>query len=521
MRHFQTWSDEANRPEVCTRCLAAVLEGRAAYLNQKDPTWWRRGDIRALLLDLIVPRLSEYCDLATHTVPAIDAYLRFLDETDRLHPGSTAVRYLHHELTQHASGFPAAMADRSRFRMAKTFYQAMLADGVSVDDDEAVDAWMARFNQAPRSDRAAMLEYLLADQPELLTADFAARAGKVIALAPGRAPFDSRDLLPVQDREPEATLVFAPVDVPSRTVAAAAARESGLINDLLTLARWIGNGRKATRDGNPTPPDVRSLAELLGLDLPGTQTSHLHQVPSLKELFWLARQLELIEVRRTGLVAGPHLASGRNGDTSALQDDEEVLSLWQQVLDLVETCREIPEEAPASARTTLSLLSTMTRYCVPEMMASLYRSASGDQDQQVDDLISPHVQEHLERLIPAPEDDDEDEEEEEEKEMAITALKLRMCLSLDRLIEHGVLELSGPGLAELDAVSQPETQGLPMRAILMGTSDQLRLRLTPLGRWGIRESLRADGAEAPASNPDVDSDRRVLDLNTSVTSPSS
>lgn len=46
------------------------------------------------------------------------------------------------------------MADRSRFRMAKTLYQAMLADGVALDDHEAVDGWTARFNQRPQAERA-------------------------------------------------------------------------------------------------------------------------------------------------------------------------------------------------------------------------------------------------------------------------------------------------------------------------------------------------------------------------------
>jgi hypothetical protein len=238
VRDFRLWSEQEGRPQACTDCLAALLQGRTDHLGRQDPTRWRRGDVRAVLYELAVPRLSELCDLTAHTVPAIAAYPSFLDDTDRLHPGSAAVRFLRQELAQHADGFPAAMADRSRFRsIAKTLYRAMLADGVDLDDDEGVDAWTARFNRAPEPERVAVLGYLLADQPQLLKADFAARAGKVAALAPGQTPFDSRKLLPADERVPEGMPGFAPVGVPSRTVAAGAARRSGVLGDLLTLAR--------------------------------------------------------------------------------------------------------------------------------------------------------------------------------------------------------------------------------------------------------------------------------------------
>lgn len=279
MRDFRIWSEREGRPgAVCTTCLAALLEGRSAHLGRMDPTRWRRGDLRALLYDLAVARLNEVCDLTAHTVPAIDAYLGFLEDTERLHPGSAAVRYLRQELVQHADGFPAAMADRSRFRMAKTLYRAMLADGVDPEDDEGVDAWTARFNRAPERERVAVLEPLLAQWPELLAAEFAARAGAVVALAPDQDPFDSRDLLPPAERAPDVMPVFAPVEVPSPAEAARAARHSELLKDLLTLARWFGQGRKATKDGDPIPADVRTLAELLGQGPRGARISHLHEV---------------------------------------------------------------------------------------------------------------------------------------------------------------------------------------------------------------------------------------------------
>ena len=149
MRRFRAWREQGDADlGVCGDCLSALLEGRAAYLDRPDPTRWRRGDVRALLYDLAVPRLSEQCDLVGHAVDAVDAFLLFLDQSGQLHPGSTAVRHLRQELARCAAGFPAAMADRSRFRMAKTLYQAMIVEGVRLHDYDTVDAWLDAFNRA-------------------------------------------------------------------------------------------------------------------------------------------------------------------------------------------------------------------------------------------------------------------------------------------------------------------------------------------------------------------------------------
>jgi hypothetical protein len=503
VRDFRAWSERESRRRACTDCLAALLQGRTDYLGRKDPTRWRRGDVRAVLYDLAVPRLSEICDLTAHAVPALAAYLSFLEETDRLHPGSAAVRFLHQELAQHASGFPAAMADRSRFRLAKTLYRAMLADGVDLDDDEAVNGWTAGFNRAPEHERVAVLEYLLPDQPELLRADFAARAGKVAALAPGQAPFDSRRLLPADERAPETLPVFAPVDVPSPAGAAEAARRSRVLGDLLALARWVGQGRKVTKDGHPVPADVRALTELLGLGLPGVKISHLYHARELHELFWLARQLELVDLRRSGLVAGPVLAAWQHDDALTVRSDSEVLDLWRQVFTLIETGQQVPPEA-ASTNAPLDGIHAVTQRCVPEMMVSLYHTAALVTDKPVAALIWPHVEELLGHRPTGLMDDGEEE-------MVDVAVRVALCLTLDRLIDHGTLEITGLRPTEQEAAAELTPSGLPMRAVLLAGSDQASIRLTALGRWAMREVLLAEGADAPATATN-DNAPAVLDL---------
>ena len=500
MRHFQAWREQNDQAaQGCADCLSALLEGRAAYLGRPDPSRWRRGDVRALLYDLAVPRLSEQCDLVAHTVVTVEAFLVFLDRTGRLHPGSTAVRHLRQELAQHAGGFPAAMADRSRFRMAKTLYQAMIADGVGLHDYTAVDAWVGRFNQAPAGERAAVLEHLLAGEPALLTAQFAARAGKVAALAPDQEPIDSRDLLPRTERVPDVMPVFVPVRVPSQTEAALAARQSRLLGRLLALALWFAPGRKVTKDGEPVPSDVRALAERLGLGLPGTKISHLHEAPSLRELFWLARQLELVDLRRDGLVPGPGLAPWRDGDGSNVSDGD-VLDLWRDVLAL-ETGHEIPDEAPRISEALMSQISERTRECIPAIVLALYQAAALDQDQELAPLLIDHVDELLGSSRPAHGDT---------AELAEAALRVALCTSLDRLVNHGALEAFGPAGADL-ASSGGKVEFLT-RVVLMASSTDVVVRLTPLGRWAVNQELRAEGAQAPSTQAEATHREHVLDL---------
>lgn len=145
VRDFKTWVGAGGEQEVCAVCLSQLLEGRVAYLGRPDPTWWKTGDVRAVLLDLAVTRLTDLCDLVEHGVPAIRAFVVFLGRSGRLHPGSVAIATLLREVDRCAQPYRPAMSDRSRFRMAKTFYTAMRSEGVDLEDDDVVDAWMEAF----------------------------------------------------------------------------------------------------------------------------------------------------------------------------------------------------------------------------------------------------------------------------------------------------------------------------------------------------------------------------------------
>jgi hypothetical protein len=295
--------------------------------------------------------------------------------------------------------------------------------------------------------------------------------------------------------------VFAPVTVPSQTEAALAARQSPLLGRLVALALWVAPGRKVTKDGEPVPSDARALAERLGLGLPGTKISHLHEAPTLRELFWLARQLELVDLRRDGLVPGPRLAPWRDGDGSNVSDGD-VLDLWRDVLALIETGQEIPDEAPRISGALMSQISEGTRVCIPAIVLALYRAAALDRDQELAPLLNGPVDEMLQRS-PGPLHGDTGE-------LVESALRVALCSSLDRLVNHGALEAFGPGGAAL-ASSGSKVEFLT-RVVLMASSTDVVVRLTPLGRWAVIQELRAEGAQALSTEAETTHREHVMDL---------
>ncbi len=109
--------------------IAILLQARADHLDRPDPTRWRSGDVHELLMTYVAPRQVDVWNLAEHGVQTIRDYLLFLDATDRLHPASTRVPTLLKEVDRLAPKYPAAMADTSRWRLAKRVFTAVLADG--------------------------------------------------------------------------------------------------------------------------------------------------------------------------------------------------------------------------------------------------------------------------------------------------------------------------------------------------------------------------------------------------------
>lgn len=82
-----------------------------------------------------------------------------------------------------------------------------------------------------------------------------------------------------------------------------------------------------------------------------------------------------------------------------------------------------------------------------------------------------------------------------------------VCLSADRPAGH--LKQAG---RELATAAKLTARGLPMRTVLLASSDQVSIRLTPLGRWAMREALLEEGAQAPAIAANEGDGPALLDL---------
>jgi hypothetical protein len=486
-RDFEAWQ-AAMADDACPDCLRLLLQGRIDYLAKPDPTHWKSGDVRELLLELAVTRMTDLCDLVGHGVDSLRSYLRFLDETGWLHPGSATMKVLRRELDRAASTYPKAMADTSRWRLAKRLYTAMRVAGVDLGDDDAIDTWVEAFNHRSPADRREVLGELLDGQPELGRARLVARDGLVAALAPG-APVPPR-LQPDQaDADDEPAGAYPPVVLADDHELAAAARASSLLRRVVTLARWVGAGRPVSRHGELIPPDARALADALGLseglaEAPGGwKVTSMRDVPPLTKAFYLAVETVLVAVRRSGILPGPRI-----GDCDRLDGpggDEVALGLWEELFDLTARQAATP---PADPQPPSESFSDWVGGLTPRALGMLYERQDAV---DLNDLLATLASEHH----PAG-----DHEESAEGAFLAVLVGLTVRGALAELADHGAVTVAGAGLptSQLPAPATAlEAIGVPPW-VLVGTPG-VTARLTPLGTWAVRRALLTEGAHAPAT----------------------
>jgi hypothetical protein len=485
-RDFEAWQD-ATTDAACPDCLRLLLQGRIDYLAKPDPTRWKSGDVRELLLELAVTRMTDLCDLVGHGVGSLRSYLRFLDQTGWLHPGSATMKVLRRELERAAATYPQAMADTSRWRLAKRLYTAMRADGVDLSDSDAVDTWVEAFNQRPPADRRRVLGELLDAQPELGRARLVARDGLVAALPPG-APVPPRRR---PDPADEPAGAYPLVTLPDDHELATAARTSRLLRRVVTLARWVGTGRPVSRRGELIPPDACALVDALGLaealaKAPGGwKATGMQDVPPLAKAFYLAVETELVAVRRSGIVPGPRI-----GDCDRLDHgpagDEVALGLWEELFDLTARQTAVP---PADAQPPRDSFTEWTSSLTPRALGMLYERQDAV---DLDDLLTSLTSEQQPTGAAEPPTD-------EAFLAALVGLAVRGTIA--ELADHGAVTITGASLpaSQLPApASALEAIGVPPW-VLVDTSG-IAARLTPLGTWAVRRALLTEGAQAPATN---------------------
>ena len=287
---FERWTAATQRklnadPEAAVGEVESLLDLMRDYLDIESPAGLGEGDLKELLLQ-IYPRKMTVFDQADieDTVPAARDLVAYLADRGEI-PKGTA-RALERELDEIAPRFADVMMDPSNWGMAGSLVHAMAADGVDLDDQAAVDRWIAGYNA--HLDLGDPAEY--DDEHVDLKEAFG---------------------LPGQ---------LAPLRLPAPSELAALARQAPLMAQLRRLAWWLGAGRAVTEDEELASDDAAEAAAELGVD-----------VERLQQLWWLALDAIFIELDEDETHAIP-AESAHAWDEG---DEDEVLDIWEMVFALV------------------------------------------------------------------------------------------------------------------------------------------------------------------------------------------
>jgi hypothetical protein len=225
-----------------------------------------------------------------------------------------------------------------------------------------------------------------------------------------------------------------PVRLASQAELAAAVRESRLLTDVRDLVAWA-TGRELTEDDELTAADADAAAEALGLSTPRRRDE---DIPEISRLWWAALEVEL--------VTGEDGTAAPGAGQAALDGtDEELLDLWLRMFDDVTTLDPDEDDQLTPYEVVQNEL--------PGVLLHLYEQ---ERPSTLEELAGA-LAEHILQLYEVGDDDPLE-----------GAAEYALELELGDLSEWGVVE-GGP-------------EGF---------------QLTPLGVWGVRELLIADGYTAP------------------------
>lgn len=265
---YATWLGGARDDEALGN-LDLMLTVRRDYLGS-DLCTWREGEVRELLLEVFPRKVQGDPSLLRGGPGILVAFLRYLEKTRQLR--GSGLYQLEAELAEVRPQFVPAMQDASRFGMAKSLFASMSADGVELEDPEAVQAWIEEFNARPYDERAALTD------------------GVVPALRP-----------------PD--LVLPPVTLASEEELHRAADAAPLVERVNALLAYVGpKGRPATQTGALRVLDAKALAEACGdqerLHRPEhwqREVRRMADLPGVHEAYELAVLADLLHVSVTRL----------------------------------------------------------------------------------------------------------------------------------------------------------------------------------------------------------------------------
>ena len=263
---YATWVG-GPRDEEALGNLDLMLTVRRDYLGSELRTW-REGEISELLLGVFPRKVHSDPSLLRDGPGVLRSFLRYLEQTRQLR--GSGLYQLEAELAEVSPHFASAMQDASRFGMAKSLFASMSAEGVELEDRDAVSAWIEGFNARPFDERAALTD-------------------------------DVVPALPPDD------VVLPPVTLASEQELSRAAEAAPLVERVNALLAHVGpQGRAVTQTGALRVLDAKALAETCGdqerLHRPEhwqREVRRMADLPGVHEAYELAVRADLLHVSAT------------------------------------------------------------------------------------------------------------------------------------------------------------------------------------------------------------------------------
>ena len=424
---------------------SSVLDFKWSYLGG-DLVHWADADIRGILFELYPRKVSLEPGDEPDVLRGFAEFLRFLAVDGVL---AAPVDPLVDLIEASGADFATAMADRSRWGMAKGLFAGADAQGVDLSDPAQLEAYVQQHNALPLAERLLATGGAAGPAP----------AARLDSPLWGTAP------LPVAPLPPEEDL-------------RAQAAGNVLLRRVRALCAWVGKGRALTDTEDFERADA---VELVGLLQTGDRLERVedgHTVPfqssrDLRELdyvFELTVAMQFVDVTEAGVEPGPLLEE-------FLSDD---LVAWERIMQgllgpagPVEHRWSQDSDPEGSAHTDIvdgMLLATMV---------SIYRQAFESRVGELVDVIARTVEGIHER-------DGFDRRSVRDE---------RQRVQRDSLWALQQLELAG-ALAFDVPMPDDEVYGVEYdtqrRLALEGTAT-----LTPLGTWLVRRA--AEGAGFPVA----------------------
>jgi hypothetical protein len=274
---LRRWADERGETldEPGARILLDLLRDE---MGLGAPGELTPAGLRRLLLDVFPELVVAGSEDVPTVLEALHRIVAYLGDTGAV--SAEAAAELAKEIDANGPAFSdlvAEMDTEERQAAAEVIGGLMRADGIALDDDEAVDAWIRDFEALPEEERYARTEGYLRQAEEL---------------------------------------VVPPVWLASEADVADAARHSRLTENVLALARWTGE-RDLTEHDTLTDADAEAAERALGLEVP-RRHGRMEDAGELERLWWAAVEAKVITAENGAAAPGPALDDLRSDDDAAM-----------------------------------------------------------------------------------------------------------------------------------------------------------------------------------------------------------